>query len=310
MKEHWIIPCVVCFCIFNVFADDVSIEDDFNVNMALVPSGTFTDGLTKSNEATFMRECLEIYKKKTCKNKIIEFKDSILDLKVNQAVVESFYIDKYEVSVGEYVECMEAGVCDPPDVSVFSCPIWSTYLMYQVDPIYAHHPINCINATSAQTYCQWKEKRLPTASEWRKAARGSSDDRFFPWGDASPSCHLIATQLDKPECLWFPGGDFASCKQLGPAHPCYAVQRALISLWPVQSKPQGASPYGVLHMSGNVKEWVVGENSGGEKPTYYIQGSPFVTNRFNSSILHGYYTPIIDTEGSDLIGFRCAKSAD
>jgi serine/threonine protein kinase len=84
------------------------------------------------------------------------------------------------------------------------------------------HPINCVDWNQANSYCQWAGKELPTEAQWEKAARGT-DGRKYPWGndwDASKAC--------------FHTGN-GTCA--------------------VGSYPQGASPYGVLDMAGNVWDW-------------------------------------------------------
>ncbi|UJP09407.1 formylglycine-generating enzyme family protein [Microbacterium sp. KUDC0406] len=92
------------------------------------------------------------------------------------------------------------------------------------------HPVFGITWADAQAFCSWMtervgyEVRLPTETEWERAARGD-DVREFPWGDQ------YRTGLAN---LW----------DLGVG-----------TTTPVGSFPAGASPFGVLDMAGNVDEW-------------------------------------------------------
>lgn len=93
------------------------------------------------------------------------------------------------------------------------------------------HPVVRVFWDDAQAYCRWlsemtgKTIRLPSEAEWEKAARGPKDARVYPWGDT----------FDRLRC---------NTKELG-----------LGTTTPVGIFPDGASPYGVLDMSGNVFEW-------------------------------------------------------
>jgi len=102
------------------------------------------------------------------------------------------------------------------------------------DSLFDDHPVVYVDWYSAQAYCGYAGGRLPSEAEWEKAARGT-DGRLFPWGDAA-------------ECG---KGNLKGCTQGLTA--------------PVGSFPEGASPYGVLDMAGNVSEWVADWYS----PEYY-----------------------------------------
>ena len=85
------------------------------------------------------------------------------------------------------------------------------------------HPMVSVTWDDATAFCEWAGVRLPTEAEWEKAARGT-DGRAYPWGN----------DWDKSKC-----SNFTNSK----------------STQPVGSYPDGASPYGVLDMAGNVWEW-------------------------------------------------------
>jgi iron(II)-dependent oxidoreductase len=96
---------------------------------------------------------------------------------------------------------------------------------WQADRGYETHPVNEVSWVGARDYCASLNKRLPTEAEWEKAAR-DTDARKYPWGNSKP---------DRTRALY------------GAAYNASA---------PVDAFPDGASPYGVLDLSGNQWEWV------------------------------------------------------
>jgi formylglycine-generating enzyme required for sulfatase activity len=135
--------------------------------------------------------------------------------------VKAFDIDRLETTVAGYAACVTAGKCaapvPPPGKDRF-CNWGKTER--------AQDPINCIDWNEARIYCEFRGKRLPTEAEWELAARGT-DGRRWPWGNTPPGTREL--------CWHRLQGEQGTC--------------------PVGSFPDGASPYGVLDLAGNVSEW-------------------------------------------------------
>lgn len=138
-------------------------------------------------------------------------------------VVPPFWIDKTEVSVGAYKACVDRGACTRPPKTSAQC----TYDMGD-----AQLPVSCVPWSLANTYCLAIGKRLPREVEWEMAARGTTPVSY-PWGGGA-GCGVAATlAADNTQ---------RSCSGKKPSK--------------VGAHLGGASPYGVLDMSGNVEEWV------------------------------------------------------
>ncbi|MEA3397881.1 MAG: SUMF1/EgtB/PvdO family nonheme iron enzyme, partial [Chloroflexota bacterium] len=137
-----------------------------------------------------------------------------------------YRIGKYPVTNAQYASFLETH----PELPVpFVDADWAR--SYNWDPESrrysegrSNQPVVLVTLREAQSYCEWVGGRLPTEEEWERAARGD-DGRTFPWGEV--------------------------------ANPAYANSResGLGGLTPVGLYLEGASPYGLLDMAGNVWEW-------------------------------------------------------
>ncbi len=85
-----------------------------------------------------------------------------------QAFTAPFWIDRTEVTRGQYALCVAAGACAEPVANDFS----------QRDT----QPVNRVTWLQARDYCAWRGLRLPTEAEWEYAARGPAG-WVYPWGD-------------------------------------------------------------------------------------------------------------------------------
>jgi serine/threonine-protein kinase len=139
---------------------------------------------------------------------------------VHTVALDGFWIDRTEVSNGQYQRCVEAGGCQPPFDRTSE-----TRDEYYGNSAYDDYPVINVSWHRARTYCEWVGGRLPTEAEWEYAARGP-DNLVYPWG-GSPSTDTLAN------CCGY-GGDTTR----------------------VGSYPDGASWCGTLDMAGNVWEWV------------------------------------------------------
>ncbi len=216
--------------------------------------------------------------------------------------ISGHWIDRFEVTVARYDACVSAGACKAPAMTGATCNYGASGK--------TQHPVNCVTQAEATTYCTWygeqsiggkKTGRLPTESEWERAARGgcelyttcATETPTYVWGmTPAPNC----TQAVMND------GTGTGCQGAG-------------SLEVAQRPSTDRSAYDLYDMAGNVSEWVQDAFSA----TYY--GSSAATDPLNSGagakVVRG--GSFASTNGSDLraarrgsssaaaasIGFRC-----
>ena len=215
----------------------------------------------------------------------------------HRAFVKSFLMDILPVSNADFAKFLNArGLKNQLGESFYDdddrdARIHQQNSLWQADLGYATHPVNEVSWVGARDYCAWLDKRLPTEAEWEKAARGT-DGRQYPWGNSRPN---------NKRALY------------GAAYNASA---------PVDAFPEGASPYGVLDISGNQWEWVASvyrpypysADDGRENQTpgpvrSTRGGGPDSSEDELTTTQRGRNLSRNPKAGHHNIGFRCARSS-
>ena len=177
-----------------------------------------------------------------------------LERPAHQVSLAPYCMDEFEVSVGQYKACSDAGRCKRAGIAN-EWPSITDKERKAFDPLCnardpsgkARHPVNCVDWEMADKFCHEQGKRLPTEAEWEFAARGP-DGRKYPWGDDDPAAgHLNACGR---ECVAWGVKNGIDEKAM------YEADDGFANTAPVGSFPKGASRYGVQDVVGNVWEWV------------------------------------------------------
>jgi len=183
----------------------------------------------------------------------------------------AFFIDEAEVTNAEFAEYCRSAGCTPPEDA-------------------PELPVVKITVEQARSYAASKGKRLPSALEWERAARGP-DGALFPWGDqVDPS---RANVEDNP----------SSAHRLMPA--------------------RSFAPYPEFQMIGNAWEMVEGKVTPSTEAVNLFTKlltppptaqEPWISIRGGSLLER--LTPALSYESGSIperfsassIGFRCAKT--
>jgi serine/threonine-protein kinase len=191
----------------------------------------------------------------------------------------AFYIDRTEVPNSAYVRFCQAK--DRPLPPGFAAD-------------HPDYPVVGITFVDAQEFARWAGKRLPTALEWEKAARGT-DGRSYPWGnDADPS-----------------RANAADTKPAGPM--------------PVTAFAAAESPFRTINMTGNVWEFtddlrtpsaqavrsfaaILKPPPTATEPWYTIRGGSYRRPLTDGVVYE--WTSVPARFSAPDIGFRCAKNAE
>ena len=231
----------------------------------------------------------------------------------------TFYIDKYEVTLGQYKRFLDfleknpdkAAQFDHPnqpkgkshvpfgwaDKNELSPPMpgyytralkWGHFGDPSIDvKLDVNSPVFGVDWFDAYAYAKWKGHRLPTELEWEKAARGN-DGRKYSWGNEEDLIRAnTSIDLDM--------------------NPKKGGNKDGVKRWnPVDAKSGDKSPFGMVGASGNVSEWTAtiadSPEGGGKVPV--IRGGNWKTP--DASVTRRVLK-LMDIQQDDALGFRTAS---
>jgi sulfatase modifying factor 1 len=199
--------------------------------------------------------------------------------------LDSFYLDRYEVTVGRYANFLHAtGNVKKPES-------WPEADLNKM----ADFAVIGVDWHDADQYCRWAGKRLPTEAEWERAARGG-DERRYPWGLTEPIAAHARFAISGDKAV-YPDGVSA-----------------------VGKHSAGAAPLGIHDLAGNASEWVAdwyapgfsraqtrnpkGPDSGSGK---VIRGGGWMDPAARITTTKRMY--LNPGQRMEDIGFRCARDA-
>jgi formylglycine-generating enzyme required for sulfatase activity len=182
----------------------------------LIRGGVFIMGSNELEIAQALAVCRREPRRDDCAEEMFA-----VEYAPHEVDVDAYWIDRTEVTVARFQQCVAAGRCaSPPGGSERPAP--------------PDHPITMVSWSDAATFCAWVGGRLPTEAEWERAARGARG-RVYPWGNVynpflSNHGRFGLYELD--------GAD------------------GFLEVAPVGSFPDGRTPEGIDDLAGNAQEWV------------------------------------------------------
>ena len=175
-----------------------------------------------------------------CVHRIMEG-DCQMDHGPKLVTVGPIYADKYAVTNGMWYEFIKSSGYKPQNTQ--------NYLKHWVDGKYKEgeedYPVVNVSQDDAKAYASYYGKRLPTEQEWQYLA-GGPEKLKWPWGNKK---------------------EYSKCNVYSE------------SLEPVDSHPDGVSPFGLYNMCGNVWEYTSGRyiDGDGDHEFIVLRGGSYYT---------------------------------
>ncbi len=259
--------------------------------MVRLPRGEFWKGSTPDEIARAVAECALGSGNLSYDRAREPCNESALatELPRHRVRLSSFWLDRTEVTVADYQQCVVRGRCAP-------VPFARGARRFERPDL----PVSLVTFADAAGYCRQRGARLPTEAEFERAARGLGG-RQYPWGE------IFNTRVAN--------------------HGRFGVDRTderdgFVELAPVGSLPAGRTPEGLLDLAGNVAEWVADlfapyspataiDPTGPSGPlgsggTHIVRGGDYQSP---PPLLRGASRlPADPLDRRPWIGFRCARS--
>ncbi len=217
-----------------------------------------------------------------------------------KATTGAFWIDEYEVTIGQYAAFLAAFKAEPTDryeapnvpkghrhesdqwLNIYKAA--SQGVKYNGSEVDLNCPAVFVDWFDACAYAKWKGHRLPTEQEWEKAARGT-DGRRFPWGEDATAISKVNTATDHNE----------------RDHSAKALTDGYNFWSPVDVMTGDRSPYGAMDMAGNVSEWTATVQPQAMLNFPIVRGGNFGSETFEAT---RRFDKLADLKSSDRVGFR------
>lgn len=216
--------------------------------------------------------------------------------------LDAYWIDKFEITVEEYIKhCTENNIEFPPD------PTFPNMPNYFTDSRWRKYPAVNITWWEAKRYCECQGKRLPTEAEWENVARfWSNDEYLFPFQTRD----------------YVPIGNYPDSSLIAHFSQFKIHTKSKNDRFPFTAPTGFFEPNGngIYDLDGNVSEWCLDAYSSNYYESLSLKNPCNLDSTAKRAVVRGpswieWYSIVTQrnraskARRSIYIGFRCAKSA-